>query len=272
MNYRLFSIGAAWGLCMTQLMSVFSKEENFVLMNGSTHAIIDELGPHVDTRISPCSTFKTTLSLRGYDAGILQDEQSPIWDVQKGYDDYLPSWKGSLTPQAWMQYSCLWYSKLLSLRLGEENIQSYLDAFAYGNRDISEGLVPPGPKNPPWIGSSLTISPKEQVEFIHKMISKQLPISRHALEMTRALVFKEQLPEGWKLFGKTGYSGSYITQDGQILEHGWFVGWLEKEDQFFSFAYLIRDQKIDLDQRIPRAKQLLVESHIMDELLRDDDI
>lgn len=67
-------------------------------------------------------------------------------------------------------------------------------------------------------------------------------------------------------FGKTGWSGSDITKDGKTLEHSWFVGWIEKDDSFYPFAYLIRDKKINLDQRIPRVKQLLVESNIMIEV------
>ena len=87
--------------------------------------------------------------------------------------------------------------------------------------------------------------------------------------MTKAILFKEELPEGWKLFGKTGWSGSDIAKDGKTLEHGWFVGWIEKDCYFFPFAYLIRAQKINLDQRIPRVKQLLVESNVMDGACHD---
>jgi beta-lactamase class D len=40
--------------------------------------------------------------------------------------------------------------------------------------------------------------------------------------MTKTLLFKEVSPDGWKLFGKTGWSGSDIGKDGKTLEHGWF--------------------------------------------------
>ena len=240
------------------------SEENFLLIDGITNETILEIGPHINERISPCSSFKITLSLMGYDAGILENENTPTWDFQNGYDDWLPTWRAPLTPQLWMQYSCVWYSKVLSLKLGIEKMQSYLDAFAYGNQDMSGGLAHPGPNaDPAWINSSIKISPREQVGFIQKMVQHTLPISSHAIQMTKAITFKEELPKGWKLFGKTGWSGSDITKDGKTLEHGWFVGWVEKEHRFFPFAYLIREQKINLDKRIPRVKQLLVESNIM---------
>lgn len=240
----------------------FSGEENFLLINCETNQIVFELGLHINERISPCSTFKITLSLMGYDAGILKDENTPTWDFQDGYDDWLVSWRAPQTPLSWMQNSCVWYSKVLSLQLGLEKIQSYLDSMGYGNKDMSGGLAQPGPGNVAWINSSLTISPREQVDFIQSMIQNKLSISSYAIEITKALLFKEKLAEGWKLFGKTGWSGADIGKG----EHGWFVGWIEKDHNFYPFAYLIRDKKINLDQRIPRVKELLRQSNVMVEI------
>lgn len=242
----------------------FSDEESFVLINGLTDETLYEFGPHIDERISPCSTFKITLSLMGYDAGILLDERSPAWDFQEGYDDDFDTWTTTLTPKSWMQHSALWYSKIVALQLGYETIQNYLSAFDYGNQDIAGGHALPGPQNPAWIKSSLQITPREQVVFIQKMVLGKLPISSLALQSTKAILYKEDLPEGWKLVGKTGWSGPTLGRDGQRTESGWFVGWIEKDQAFCPFAYLIQASKIHLEQRIPRVKRLLLESHIMD--------
>jgi beta-lactamase class D len=267
MNSSPFSKVIASILLIFPCVSGFSTEENFLLINGETDEIVAELGPHINERISPCSTFKITLSVMGYDAGVLVDENTPVWDFQDGYDDWLESWKAPQTPQSWMKYSCVWYSKVLSLQLGLETMQSYVDSMKYGNMDLSGGLAEPGPGNVAWINSSLMISPKEQVDFIQNMVQGKLSVSGQAIEMTKVILFKEELTEGWKLFGKTGWSGSDIAKDGKTLEHSWFVGWIEKDHRFFPFAYLIRDKKINLDQRIPRVKQLLIESHVMTEML-----
>lgn len=248
MVYRLF-FTIVWSLCVFQWSNVFSAEENFLLINGVTDEIVLELGNQIDERISPYSTFKIALSLMGYDAGILKDERTPVWDYQEGYDDFLEPWRGPQTPQSWIKYSCVWYSKILALQLGLEKIQSYLSSMEYGNEDLSGGLAPPGPTHVAWINSSLKISPKEQVDFLQKMICERLPISTNAIQMTKSLLYKEELPEGWKLFGRTGY--------------GWFVGWIEKDHRFFPFAYHIHEQKIDPDQRIQRVKQLLLESNVI---------
>lgn len=260
MNCPLFPKIITCFLIFISSVNILCGEENFLLVNGVTNKILVEFGPSINVRISPCSTFKITLSLMGYDAGVLKNVMTPTWDFEDGYDDFLESWKTSLTPESWMKYSCLWYSKKLALELGMENIQSYLISMKYGNEDISGGLGQPGPDPVAWINSSLKISPKEQVAFIQKMLQGKLIISHNTFEMTKAIVFKEELSSGWKLFGKTGWSGSTIAKDGKTREHSWFVGWIEKDQVFYPFAYLIRDKKIDLAARIPRVKQLLLES------------
>jgi beta-lactamase class D len=256
---KLFSgKSTACALFLFPIVSVFSLEENFFLIDGKTEEMIMELGSDIEERVSPCSTFKITLSLMGYDAGILVDQVTPTWDFQKGYDDFLPSSRQPINPSTWMQYSCVWYSKVLAGYLGIEKMQSYLDGMEYGNKDLSGSSA----TDTTWINSSIKISPKEQVHFLKQMIEGNLPISQKAIQMTKEILFKEELGLGWKLYGKTGWSGSDITRDGKTLQFGWFVGWIENGDRFFPFAYLIRNDKIQLDQRIPRVKELLQQASL----------
>lgn len=261
MHIRPFSLLIA---LFALLFNLLSAEENFLLIDDITDEVVTQLGPHIDERIPPACSFNIALSLMGYDAGILKDEKTPIWDFQEGYDDYLESWKAPQTPLSWMTRSALWYSKLLALELGLEKIQSYLISLEYGNQDISGGLAKPGQTNPAWLNSSLKISPREQLNFVQKMLHGKLPISSYAIQKTKVLLFKEELPKGWKLFGKTGM-GSIDGEDGKKLVFRWFVGWIEKDHVVFPFAYNIREKEAQHGQTIPRVKQLLVESNVMSE-------
>lgn len=184
----------------------------------------------------------------------------PVWEFQEGYDQRQESWKGPQSPSSWIKNSCVWYSKLLSQEIGLETIKNYLVAFEYGNHNVSTGLVQPGFRDPLWVNSSLLISPLEQVKFIQKMVRLELPVGIYAVQTTKLLLFKEEFHTGWKLYGKTGSSGSEIAENGKTLEFSWFVGWMENDNYFFPFAYLIRSKKIDSDQKIPRVKQLIIES------------
>ena len=241
------------------LFSSIVAEERFLLIDGTSGETLLERGSQLDERLSPCSTFKIPLSLMGYDTGILIDEHTPLWPFQEGYDDFLDTWKTSQSPQSWMQHSCIWYSKLLSCHLGLERMQTYLAAFTYGNQDLPGGIVEPGKTDPAWFPSApLKISPKEQVNFIRSMLQHKLGVTTDATQKTKAILFKEDLPQGWKLFGKTGWSGPIPHQE----QHAWFVGWIEKGERAFPFAYLIIDQTIALDQRIPRVKQLITENFL----------
>lgn len=255
----------AWLVLLTFLGFSYqhlSGEENFILIDGNTSEIIREFGPSIYERVTPACSFNIVLSLMGYNAGVLQDEKTPTWDFQEGYDDFSESWKNSQTPQTWMVRSCVWFSKIIALQLGLETIQRYLALFEYGNQDLSAGLAKPGPMNSAWLSSSLKISPKEQVDFIQKMIHGKLPISSNALQMTRMLLFKEELHDGWKLYGKTGL-GTTVRENGENLKVRWFVGWVENDHTFFPFAYQMRDKEINIIQMLPKVRPLLEESNIM---------
>lgn len=219
------------GTFFADRLSLNYHPETFYFLN---HSMGD-----VDKRVSPCSTFKIALSLMGYDLGILKDENTPSWNYEEGYDDYLPQWKQSQTPQTWMKYSCVWYSKLLFKEIGTSRFQEYLSLFNYGNQDGS-GL----PAS--WLSSTLKISAKEQVLFLENFINSKLPVSQYAIDKTKQLLYSEEC-DGFKLYGKTGANQSI----------GWFIGYIEKNDQTFPFAYYIEGSNLDLSARIPRAKELI---------------
>jgi beta-lactamase class D len=220
-------------------------EDNFLLYELSTEQWIKESGPGCDRRASPCSSFKVPLSLMGFDSGILIDETSPVWPYQDDYVDWLPIWKQPYHPQMWMRNSCVWFSQVLTTMLGMPKFQTYIDSFDYGNKDLSAGLTEA------WLMSSLAISPREQVLFLAKMNRYELPVSRHALFMTRHILFIEDFCNGWKLYGKTG-SGSLENPD---LKQGWFIGWVEKDARVVVFAYYLKDEEVIGGFGGPRARE-----------------
>jgi beta-lactamase class D len=89
----------------------------------------------------------------------------------------------------------------------------------------------------------LKISPREQIFFLEKILRGTLPVSEHAIAMTKKITFLDVL-NGWELHGKTG-SGRLIHPDGTIdkeLGSGWFIGWLEKNDRTIAFVMNLRDE------------------------------
>ncbi len=208
-------------------------------------------------RYSPCSTFKIPLALMGYSIRILKDEMHPVWPFKEGYDDFRDTWKQDQTPKSWMKESCVWYSQVLTPKIGAKKFHHYVKKFHYGNQDLSGDKGKNNGLTNAWLSSSLEISPEEQIVFLEKLLSNKLPVSRRAQSMTRNIVYVEDLPHGWKLYGKTG-SGYLLNKNKtQKLEikHGWFIGWIEKGDKKIIFVHHIVDDKKEEKHAGPRAKE-----------------
>lgn len=179
----------------------------------------------------------------GYDSGILIDATHPQWPFKEGYSDFRDRWKQEHNPVNWMGNSCVWYSQVLTKRLGITKFYEHVKKFSYGNMDVSGDKGTDNGLTNSWLSSSLEISTEEQVTFIKKLVDNKLPVSLHSHEMTKSILFIEELPNGWKLYGKTG-SGNLLSQDRTIkleTQHGWFVGWIEKGNKIIVFASHITD-------------------------------
>ena len=210
-----------------------------VLADAATGAVLKQEG-ECDRRVPPASTFKVTIALMGYDAGFLKDEHDPKLPFKEGYPDWIESWRTDTDPAAWMENSVVWYSQQVTQALGKEKFAGYVEAFDYGNADVSGDKGKDNGLTRSWLSSSLRISPLEQLDFLTKVVGRKLPVSAHAHEMTEAIMTEHDLPNGWTVRGKTG-AGFSVNADGMPnREHpfGWFVGWASKGDRTIVFARL----------------------------------
>jgi len=190
-------------------------------------------------RFSPASTFKVPLAVMGFDAGILKGAHDPAWTWHEGIDAPKRDRK-TVDPMAWERDSVLWYSREVARRLGLEKFTSYVTALDYGNKDVSGD---PGKDNGlthAWLASSLVISPDEQAQFIHRLLSDALPVAKEAHAKTRKIIPGFDAPGGWRVYGKTGsiWLRNSKGQFDRTQPIGWFVGWAEKRGQRVVFARL----------------------------------
>lgn len=233
-------------LCLIggMLASASALAEEVCFLAKENNTLIKQEGD-CKTRFTPQSTFKIALSLMGYDAGILTNPVQPLWPFKANYDPYINVCKGAHNPRTWMRDSCVWYSQVLTKKLGMEKFKMYVTRFDYGNKDVSGDRGKNNGLTNAWLSSSLKISPEEQTVFLQKLIDNKLPVSVKSQVMTKKIMFREELPGGWRLYGKTG-SGSYYNQDKTVeydRQHGWFVGWIEKNGRIITFASHITDVK-----------------------------
>jgi beta-lactamase class D len=214
-----------------------------------------------DTRHSPCSTFKIPLSLMGFEEGILVDENNPMWPFQEGYVDFIDSWKQPHNPSMWIKNSCVWYSQVLTTKMGLDKFKHYVELLDYGNQDISGEKGKNNGLTHSWLSSSLKISGMEQIIFLHRFITFDLPFKRAPQELTQKLLFTGITIDGWDLYGKTGV-GYKENPDGTLnmdLQAGWFIGWLKKDNRIILFVHYLEDDKHEDTFAGKRAKEMVIE-------------
>ncbi|HJK86180.1 MAG TPA: penicillin-binding transpeptidase domain-containing protein [Candidatus Megaira endosymbiont of Nemacystus decipiens] len=146
-----------------------------------------------DKRYTPCSTFKIAISLMGFDSGILLDQTHPTWDFKPGYVDWLERWKQPHNPKLWLTNSCVWYSQIITKKLGMKQFTEYTQRLNYGNQDTSGDKGMNDGLTNCWLSSSLAISPKEQIHFLNKLVTNTLPVSLNAQEKTKNIMYQETL-------------------------------------------------------------------------------
>ncbi len=223
--YICFILLAVHNAIASQNCFIASEDEKLLINNGNCH-----------TSYAPCSTFKIALSLIGFDAHILKSENNPSWGLPAKADPYINACKGNHNPRTWMRDSCLWYSQILTNKIGIDKLQNYIEKIEYGNMDLSGGLTHS------WISSSLKISAIEQIKFIQKIIDQNLPFNNTSFTNTKKIMFIQEMSGGWKLYGKTGNCKQLDQNGNKIdLQQGWFIGYIEKNNRHIVFASHITD-------------------------------
>jgi beta-lactamase class D len=100
----------------------FGASHCFLISDAQGKTLLEE--GDCKTRETPASTFKIPLALMGFDSGIIESPEKPVWKYKPEYDDYLESWKHDQSPRSWMKNSVVWHSQLLTQQLGNDKFQS----------------------------------------------------------------------------------------------------------------------------------------------------
>lgn len=179
------------------------------------------------TRFTPASTFKIPNSIIGLETGVIADENFIIpWDGSKSRE----TCDKDLTLKDAIRFSCVWYYKELARRVGADKMQEMLNAFKYGNMDISSGV------DKFWLEGSLKISQTEQIEFLKKLYKYELPVSKRSVDILKNIIMLDSTADHI-LRGKTGWG---FEGNKNI---GWLVGWIEKSDNIYFYAINIETEK-----------------------------
>lgn len=169
-------------------------------------------------RFSPASTFKIMNSLIALETNIAPDENLIInWDgvIRK------EAWNKDMNMREAMKVSCVPYYQELARRIGEVEMQKWLDTVRYGNKNMK------GAVDMFWLNDSLLISPDEQVGLMKKLYFDKLPMSQRSQRIVRSLMLQEDSTD-YKLYYKTGTK--FNDSDPRHLTMAWIVGFVERKE------------------------------------------
>lgn len=179
----------------------------------------------VETRFSPCSTFKIPNTLIALEEGILKSIDETIkWDKEKhiidpGMSEELRNkWSRDMNLKNAFATSCVWFHQEIAKQVPPSLMKRYLKEFKYGNLDNS------GPINHFWLSSSLKISAREQVAFLKKLYHRKFDLKESTYNQGEQ-VFKTEDTPTYTLYSKTG---SGINPDKTAI--GWYVGYVVRKE------------------------------------------
>ncbi len=259
-------------ILLTLIPSVFGQinfEEHFQGFPGTMVIYNEKSGSSVvfnekraATRFSPFSTYKIPNSIIGLETEVISDVDQVIqWEGKK----YLPkewwprSWSRDHSLRTALKYSVFPFYRHLTLQVGDKKMKHYLATFDYGNQDISSGL------DEFWVSGSLKISALEQIAFLRKFYHGKLEVSPKSLKLVKNMLVQES-KESYVLSAKTG--GGYLDEN-WTQAFGWYVGYVEKEDNVYYFAMNISGQnftklqkpRIEITKNVLRALGIISQKH-----------
>jgi beta-lactamase class D len=123
-------------------------------------------------------------------------------------------------------------------------MKEYIGKIGYGNNDISGGT------DKFWLMNSLEISADEQVEFLKKLCTNDLPFSERSLNIVKNITILDS-NANLVFRGKTG-SGNF--PDGKT-GLGWFIGYISLGNNIYIFSTNILGE----DANGKKAKEITIE-------------
>jgi beta-lactamase class D len=151
---------------------------------------------------------------------VKDENQRFKWDGQKRGVEV---WNRDQTFRSALKYSVVWVYQEIARQVGEQREAEYLKKSAYGNEDVS------GKIDRFWLDGPLKISAMEQIGFLKKFYLNQLPVSERSALIVNDMLINEANSK-YILRAKTGWS------DAPNPAIGWWVGWVETDDDTYFFA------------------------------------
>ena len=211
----------------------------FVIYNPKNKLFTGYNLSRAEEQFIPGSTFKIVNAYIALSENVITDIDK-IFYIHDGSSLFLKSWEKDSSLKEAMKNSNVSAFKQLAREMGLEVYKKYITN--YGNNRVGEVV------DTFWLEGPLMTSAIEQTVYLNSIVEENSQV----MPLLKEILFQEDI-NGYKLYAKTGW----------IREIGWFVGWLEKGNKYYPFAF-----NMDLSD----SKLLPMREIITKEILRTLDI
>lgn len=207
-----------------------------------------------DVGTLPASTYKIPNSLIGLETGVIPGIDFVIpWD---GVSRSIGAWNQDHSLKSAFAASSVPYYQELARRVGFAAMQQWNQRLGFGSMDVQAGNL-----DEFWLRGRSRISPREQVQFLARLLKRELPLSLRSQDLVEQIMLREASPR-YRYLGKTGWV------QGSARDIGWFVGAVRRGDKSWVFATRLEAERPDPavfgPAREAYAKAFLTEQGLLD--------
>jgi len=206
-----FSLLVLWGFFA---MTVSGAEiANYVALKTGANGKITVSGNAAlaDQKFTPASTFKSMIAWAALEEGLVTPDTK-----HQVADKYVPNSPRELDLHQALYYSSNNYFDWLGKKLGREKLEKYIAISGYAG-----GKPPKG-----WLdnmdlverGGVLTISPRENYEFMSKLASGKLASSPKIQAALLQVLSWPSTDAKRRIYGKTGTAGGVLWFNGFVVQ------------------------------------------------------
>lgn len=198
----------------------------------------------------PASTFKIINSCIALETGAVKNEQELIkWDGEEKtfFGTPIPAWNRDTYLENAFKNSTVWFYEELAKRIGRNTYKYYLSKANYGNSDLSHD------NTDFWNYGDFAISPVNQIQFLRNLYEEKLPFSDYTFKTVKEIMVSEKTSV-YTTRGKTGWT----KKDG--IDIGWWVGYMETENNVYFFATRLSKNVDDENPRFSRSRTEITEA------------
>ncbi len=191
----------------------------------------------------PASTFKIVNSIIGLETDVIESDSTLFkWDGKK---KWLKNWEQDLVLKSAFQFSCVPCYQEVARKIGPKKMNAYIQKLNYGNLKIDSTNI-----DSFWLEGESRISQTQQIDFLKRLYTFELPISERTQNIMRTIMLMEGTDQ-YKLSGKSGLSNDNENYN------GWFVGYIELKKKTYVFATNLEPKKgFKLDSFIKKRLNL----------------